>query len=148
MYVCACKATLADTPTHIGTHTHTYAYMSMQDPPLPFPSLSCPYSFRQSTSVTYLHEAGTKWKFVAALLIAVDGVPAPSQLPTPPATLSTYLPPPPPVCFTCVCSCCHFNVSSVLFARVTYFDFICPLARKIRQETGKLHKEGRGGERE
>lgn len=118
------------------THTHTYAYISMQDPPLPFPSLPCPYSFRQSTSVTYLHEAGTKWKFVAALLIAMDGVPAPSQLPTPPPLF-------PLVCFTCVCSCCHFNVSSVLFARVTYFDFICPLARKIRQETGKLHEGGR-----
>lgn len=29
-----------------------------------------------------------------------------------------------------VSSCCRFNVSSVLFARVTYFDFICPLTRQ------------------
>lgn len=42
------------------------------------PPLPSPYSF-SSTSVTYLHEAGTKWKFVAALLIAMDAVAVPAS---------------------------------------------------------------------
>lgn len=97
-----------------------------------------------SASVTYLHEAGTKWKFVAALLIAIGRQP-PSAAPTSPATSTPRLPDSPtllspPLAVSHVSSCCHFNVSSVLFARVTYFDFICPLARKIRQETGKLRQ--------
>lgn len=69
-----------------------------------------------------------------------------------PRQLPLHLPHPtplfPPLAVSHVSSCCHFNVSSVLFARVTYFDFICPLARKIRQETGKLRQCGVGRRQE
>lgn len=120
--------------------------MSMQDPPLPFPSLSCPYSFRQSTSVTYLHEAGTKWKFVAALLIAMDGVPAPSQLPTPPATLSTYLPPPPPLSVSHVCVLVAILMCQVFYLRVlpTLILFAHLPGKSARKLANSIKEGGRG----
>lgn len=70
--------------THTATHTYMHEHASSCPAPPPWhPSPLVPSA--ASASVTYLHEAGTKWKFVAALLIAIGRQP-PSADPTSPAT--------------------------------------------------------------
>jgi len=85
-------------------------------------------------SVSYLHgvviASATKWKFVAALLMALPrplSAHSAPQFPSP--SPGTHIKAPFWADHVCGRRCC-FNVSSVLFARVTYFDFICPLARE------------------
>lgn len=116
------------TRTDTGTHAHTY--MSMQalvltrllGVPPPAPLAASP---ARRVSLICMRRAQNGNLLPHCSLPLVGNLPR--HLPPSPASptpLSTLL------AVSHVSSCCHFNVSSVLFARVTYFDFICPLARK------------------